>query len=117
MEDASPARLYASAAGAVLLIIGVLGFFYSASFRSVTGLGHRIEQPTIGRDGGRQPRPSLRERRRCGPPDHRSPRILLQRLLPIGTRSGPSNRPASNRARWRPPAPPVSTRAPPVRSS
>lgn len=34
MEDASPARLYAAAAGAVLLVLGIVGFFYSASFGS-----------------------------------------------------------------------------------
>lgn len=32
MEAASPARLYAAAAGAVLLLLGIAGFFYSASF-------------------------------------------------------------------------------------
>jgi hypothetical protein len=32
MEPASPARLYASVAGALLVVIGVLGFFYTASF-------------------------------------------------------------------------------------
>jgi Domain of unknown function (DUF4383) len=32
MEAASPARLYAAALGAVLLVVGILGFFYSASF-------------------------------------------------------------------------------------
>jgi hypothetical protein len=34
MEPASPARLYASAAGALLVLVGVLGFFYTASFGS-----------------------------------------------------------------------------------
>lgn len=34
MEAASPARLYATVAGALLLVIGILGFFYSASFGS-----------------------------------------------------------------------------------
>jgi hypothetical protein len=34
MEPASPARLYATVAGALLLAIGILGFFYSASFGS-----------------------------------------------------------------------------------
>lgn len=34
MEPASPARLYASVAGALLVVTGVLGFFYSASFGS-----------------------------------------------------------------------------------
>jgi hypothetical protein len=32
MEPASPARLYASAAGALLVVLGILGFFYDASF-------------------------------------------------------------------------------------
>jgi hypothetical protein len=32
MEPASPARLYASAAGALLVLVGIAGFFYSASF-------------------------------------------------------------------------------------
>ena len=32
MEVASPARLYASVAGAALLLLGILGFFYTASF-------------------------------------------------------------------------------------
>jgi Domain of unknown function (DUF4383) len=32
MEPASPARLYASLAGALLVVIGILGFFYDASF-------------------------------------------------------------------------------------
>ncbi len=32
MEAASPARLYAAAAGALLLALGIAGFFYSASF-------------------------------------------------------------------------------------
>lgn len=36
MEVPSPARLYAPVAGAVLLLLGVLGFFYTASF---DGLG------------------------------------------------------------------------------
>ena len=31
MKVASPARLYASAAGALLLVLGIVGFFYSAS--------------------------------------------------------------------------------------
>jgi hypothetical protein len=34
MEAASPARLYAAAAGALLLVLGLVGFFYSASFGS-----------------------------------------------------------------------------------
>lgn len=32
MEPPSPARLYATAVGALLLVLGVVGFFYSASF-------------------------------------------------------------------------------------
>jgi hypothetical protein len=32
MEPASPARLYAAVAGALLLVLGILGFFYDASF-------------------------------------------------------------------------------------
>jgi len=35
MEPASPARLYAAAAGALLLVLGVVGFFYDASFGSL----------------------------------------------------------------------------------
>jgi hypothetical protein len=34
MEPASPARLYATAVGALLTIFGIVGFFYSASFGS-----------------------------------------------------------------------------------
>jgi hypothetical protein len=34
MEAASPARLYATAVGAFLLVLGIVGFFYSASFGS-----------------------------------------------------------------------------------
>ncbi|HEX5982694.1 MAG TPA: DUF4383 domain-containing protein [Solirubrobacterales bacterium] len=36
MEAPSPARLYAAAVGAVLFVLGLLGFFYTASF---DGLG------------------------------------------------------------------------------
>ena len=32
MEAPSPARLYAPVAGAALLLLGILGFFYTASF-------------------------------------------------------------------------------------
>ncbi|HEV2790186.1 MAG TPA: DUF4383 domain-containing protein [Solirubrobacterales bacterium] len=32
MEAASPARLYAAVVGALLVVLGILGFFYSASF-------------------------------------------------------------------------------------
>jgi hypothetical protein len=34
MDAPSPARLYATLAGAVLIVIGIVGFFYSASFGS-----------------------------------------------------------------------------------
>lgn len=34
MEAPSPARLYAALVGAFLLLLGILGFFYSASFGS-----------------------------------------------------------------------------------
>jgi len=34
MEGASPARLYATLVGGVLVIAGIIGFFYSASFGS-----------------------------------------------------------------------------------
>lgn len=34
MEAPSPARLYATVAGAALLVLGIVGFFYSASFGS-----------------------------------------------------------------------------------
>lgn len=34
MEQASPARLYATLVGAMLVIVGIAGFFYSASFGS-----------------------------------------------------------------------------------
>lgn len=32
LQDASPARLYATLVGGVLVIVGIVGFFYSASF-------------------------------------------------------------------------------------
>jgi len=35
MEAPSPARLYAAAAGVVLVVLGVVGFFYDASFGSL----------------------------------------------------------------------------------
>jgi hypothetical protein len=34
MDAPSPARLYATAVGAALIVIGIVGFFYSASFGS-----------------------------------------------------------------------------------
>jgi uncharacterized protein DUF4383 len=38
MEPASPARLYASVAGAFLVVLGIVGFFYDASFASLDDL-------------------------------------------------------------------------------
>jgi hypothetical protein len=38
MEPASPARLYASLAGALLVVLGIIGFFYDASFTSLDDL-------------------------------------------------------------------------------
>jgi hypothetical protein len=35
MEAPSPARLFAAAAGALLIVLGVVGFFYNASFGSL----------------------------------------------------------------------------------
>ena len=34
LDDASPARLYATLVGGTLVVVGVIGFFYSASFGS-----------------------------------------------------------------------------------
>jgi hypothetical protein len=42
MEAASPARLYATVAGALLLVLGIVGFFYSASFGSPGGVEHAL---------------------------------------------------------------------------
>jgi Domain of unknown function (DUF4383) len=38
MEPPSPARLYATVAGALLVILGIAGFFYDASFASLDDL-------------------------------------------------------------------------------
>lgn len=38
MEPPSPARLYATVAGALLVILGIVGFFYDASFTSLDDL-------------------------------------------------------------------------------
>jgi hypothetical protein len=43
MEPAGPARLYASLAGALLVVLGLVGFFYDASFTSLDDL-----QPALG---------------------------------------------------------------------
>jgi len=42
MEPASPARLYATAAGALLLVLGIVGFFYGSSFGSPGTLDHTL---------------------------------------------------------------------------
>jgi len=42
METASPARLYACAAGALLIVLGVVGFFYGSSFGSPGTLDHTL---------------------------------------------------------------------------
>jgi hypothetical protein len=39
MDAASPARLYATLGGAVLVALGIVGFFYSASFGSPGDVG------------------------------------------------------------------------------
>lgn len=38
MEGASPARLYATLIGATLVVAGIIGFFYNASFHVGSGL-------------------------------------------------------------------------------
>lgn len=38
MDTASPARLYATLVGAALVVIGIIGFFYEASFATGDGL-------------------------------------------------------------------------------
>jgi hypothetical protein len=42
MEPASPARLYATAVGALLLILGIVGFFYGSDFGSPGTLDHTL---------------------------------------------------------------------------
>jgi len=42
MEPAGPARLYATATGALLVILGVVGFFYGSSFGSPGTLYHTL---------------------------------------------------------------------------
>jgi hypothetical protein len=42
MEPASPARLYATAVGALLVVLGIVGFFYGASFGSPGALDHTL---------------------------------------------------------------------------
>lgn len=42
MEPASPARLYAAAVGALLILLGIAGFFYGSSFGSPGTLDHTL---------------------------------------------------------------------------
>ncbi len=42
MEPASPARLYATVAGALLVVLGIVGFFYDASFTGLHDLQHAL---------------------------------------------------------------------------
>jgi hypothetical protein len=42
MEPASPARLYACAVGALLVVLGIVGFFYGSSFGSPGTLDHTL---------------------------------------------------------------------------
>jgi hypothetical protein len=43
MEPASPARLYAALVGALLVVLGIVGFFYDASFAALDDL-----EPALG---------------------------------------------------------------------
>ncbi len=43
MEPPSPARLYAAVAGALLVVLGIVGFFYDASFTGLDDL-----EPALG---------------------------------------------------------------------
>jgi Domain of unknown function (DUF4383) len=42
MEPASPARLYATAVGALLILLGIVGFFYGSSFGSPGTVDHTL---------------------------------------------------------------------------
>jgi hypothetical protein len=42
MEPASPARLYATTVGALLVVLGIVGFFYGSSFGSPGTLDHTL---------------------------------------------------------------------------
>ena len=42
MEPSSPARLYASAVGALLVVLGIAGFFYGSDFGSPGTLAHTL---------------------------------------------------------------------------
>jgi hypothetical protein len=42
VEPVSPARLYATAVGALLILLGIAGFFYGSSFGSPGALDHTL---------------------------------------------------------------------------
>jgi Domain of unknown function (DUF4383) len=42
MEPVSPARLYATTAGALLVLLGIVGFFYGSSFGSPGTIDHTL---------------------------------------------------------------------------
>jgi len=42
MEPAGPARLYATAVGALLVVLGIAGFFYGSSFGSPGTIDHTL---------------------------------------------------------------------------
>jgi hypothetical protein len=42
MEPVSPARLYATAVGALLILLGIAGFFYGSSFGSPGAVDHTL---------------------------------------------------------------------------
>jgi hypothetical protein len=42
MEPAGPARLYATGVGALLILLGIVGFFYGSSFGSPGTLDHTL---------------------------------------------------------------------------
>jgi hypothetical protein len=42
MEPVSPARLYATAVGALLILLGIAGFFYGSSFGSPGTIDHTL---------------------------------------------------------------------------
>jgi len=44
MSEATPARLYATLVGGALVIVGILGFFYSSSFETGRPLGRESEE-------------------------------------------------------------------------
>lgn len=44
MSEATPARLYATLVGGALVVLGILGFFYSSSFETGRPLGRESEE-------------------------------------------------------------------------